>query len=591
MQSNRGGRVGATSWVQMSSANPAPTSTGADQQQQQHDNPRSSLSSLRNTSSSSMRSGSTSSGSFGFSGGGGIGVGANIDGSAMVSAPSSFISPPINSLALISDQIASTGASVNVTTGQQQQQQSIGGSSSSSISNSNFDQQVVAATKSSNLVSSSMIATSNVNDELERQQKEEENRKLRLQLYVFVLRCISYSFNAKQTSANELHHRQQQLKLRKSQLEQIIHLHTRFLSNGLQSFAPSKCPHQHLKLSPIYLKQLDELYERCHLIFNRKFLQNERMKLLVESECCSQQDLRELFRQSIEQIMKESGILSQSNKLIGGISYHSTTPASKRMSLRDTQQSAGSGNSATGEGLGGLASSSGRFNEGRGSFKIKSEQANLENENSIGGFNSLLASKDVIINSWLIKFESIIREDPNSSDLNSTGSINLTEPLAPPLSATPTQSSGNVSTTTITTVATTSGNVSNLIGSLSQQQQQQNFTKEQLYQMFQNILNIKKFEHQLLYNALQLDSADEQAAAIRRELDGRIARIAELERNKKLMPKFVLKEMESLYLEEARMSVNKLMVNLDSLPVMKGSSNESRGGVYGLQKFRRYNNR
>jgi hypothetical protein len=61
-----------------------------------------------------------------------------------------------------------------------------------------------------------------------------------------------------------------------------------------------------------------------------------------------------------------------------------------------------------------------------------------------------------------------------------------------------------------------------------QQQQQQNLaselilSKEQLYDMFQNVLNIKKFEHQLLYNALQLDSADEQAAAIRRELDGRI---------------------------------------------------------------------
>ena len=29
-------------------------------------------------------------------------------------------------------------------------------------------------------------------------------------------------------------------------------------------------------------------------------------------------------------------------------------------------------------------------------------------------------------------------------------------------------------------------------------------SKEQLYDMFQNILNIKKFEHQLLYNALQV---------------------------------------------------------------------------------------
>ncbi|XP_076313515.1 calcium-dependent secretion activator 1 isoform X3 [Tachypleus tridentatus] len=110
-------------------------------------------------------------------------------------------------------------------------------------------------------------------------------------------------------------------------------------------------------------------------------------------------------------------------------------------------------------------------------------------------------------------------------------------------------------------------------------------SKEQLYDMFQSILGVKKFEHQLLYNALQLDSADEQAAAIRRELDGRIQKVNEMEKNRKLMPKFVLKEMESLYIEELRSSINQLMVNLESLPVSKGSAE----GKYGLQKLKRYN--
>ncbi|KAJ8885535.1 hypothetical protein PR048_011733 [Dryococelus australis] len=55
-------------------------------------------------------------------------------------------------------------------------------------------------------------------------------------------------------------------------------------------------------------------------------------------------------------------------------------------------------------------------------------------------------------------------------------------------------------------------------------------SKEQLYDMFQQILGVKKFEHQLLFNALQLDSADEQAAAIRRELDGRMQKVAEMEK-------------------------------------------------------------
>lgn len=36
------------------------------------------------------------------------------------------------------------------------------------------------------------------------------------------------------------------------------------------------------------------------------------------------------------------------------------------------------------------------------------------------------------------------------------------------------------------------------------------------------------------------------------------------------MPKFVLKEMESLYIEELKSSINLLMANLESLPVSKG---------------------
>ncbi|XP_037728654.1 calcium-dependent secretion activator isoform X5 [Drosophila subpulchrella] len=110
-------------------------------------------------------------------------------------------------------------------------------------------------------------------------------------------------------------------------------------------------------------------------------------------------------------------------------------------------------------------------------------------------------------------------------------------------------------------------------------------SKEQLYDMFQQILLVKKFEHQILYNALMLDSADEQAAAIRRELDGRMQRVGEMEKNRKLMPKFVLKEMESLYVEELKSSINLLMANLESLPVSKGNMDSK----YGLQKLKRYN--
>lgn len=48
------------------------------------------------------------------------------------------------------------------------------------------------------------------------------------------------------------------------------------------------------------------------------------------------------------------------------------------------------------------------------------------------------------------------------------------------------------------------------------------------------------------------------------------------------MPRFLLKEMESLYIEELKASINQLMANLESLPVSKGSMD----GKYGLQKLK-----
>ncbi|XP_069485198.1 calcium-dependent secretion activator 2 isoform X4 [Ambystoma mexicanum] len=108
-------------------------------------------------------------------------------------------------------------------------------------------------------------------------------------------------------------------------------------------------------------------------------------------------------------------------------------------------------------------------------------------------------------------------------------------------------------------------------------------SKEQLYEMFQQILGIKKLEHQLLYNACQLDNPDEQAAQIRRELDGRLQLAEKLTKQRKF-PKFVAKEMENMYIEELRSSVNLLMANLESLPVSKG------GPEFKLQKLKRSQN-
>ncbi|XP_051777153.1 calcium-dependent secretion activator 1 isoform X5 [Erpetoichthys calabaricus] len=148
-------------------------------------------------------------------------------------------------------------------------------------------------------------------------------------------------------------------------------------------------------------------------------------------------------------------------------------------------------------------------------------------------------SKETVLSSWMAKFDAIYRgeEDPRKQQTRMTASA-----------------------------------ASELI-----------LSKEQLYEMFQQILGIKKFEHQLLYNACQLDNPDEQAAQIRRELDGRLQMADQIARERKF-PKFVSKEMENMYIEELKSSVNLLMANLESMPVSKG------GSEFKLQKLKRSHN-
>ncbi|KAF7633095.1 hypothetical protein Mgra_00007524 [Meloidogyne graminicola] len=82
-------------------------------------------------------------------------------------------------------------------------------------------------------------------------------------------------------------------------------------------------------------------------------------------------------------------------------------------------------------------------------------------------------------------------------------------------------------------------------------------SKEQLYDMFQ----------QILINALQLDNPDEQAAAIRREVATREETLRDIPRLKRVMPKFVVKDMDTLFIDEVRQSINLLISNLESVPV------------------------
>ncbi|XP_036067809.1 calcium-dependent secretion activator 1 isoform X4 [Oryzias melastigma] len=148
-------------------------------------------------------------------------------------------------------------------------------------------------------------------------------------------------------------------------------------------------------------------------------------------------------------------------------------------------------------------------------------------------------SKETVLSSWMAKFDTIYRgeEDPRKLQQRLTASA-----------------------------------ASELI-----------LSKDQLYEMFQGILGIKKFEHQLLYNACQLDNPDEQAAQIRRELDGRLQMADQIARLGGRFPRFASREMEAMFIEELRSSVNLLMANLESMPV-------SKGGEFKLQKLKRGHN-
>lgn len=59
--------------------------------------------------------------------------------------------------------------------------------------------------------SPSPSAASEEKEDLEKMHREEEDRKKKLQLYVFVMRCVAYPFNAKQPT--DMARRQQKVRL------------------------------------------------------------------------------------------------------------------------------------------------------------------------------------------------------------------------------------------------------------------------------------------------------------------------------------------------------------------------------------------
>ena len=192
----------------------------------------------------------------------------------------------------------------------------------------------------------------------DRAEREEGERKNRLQLYVFVIRCISYPFNAKQPTDIT----RRPWKVQVSQFEQIQARFQAFVKGEVSPFTA------------------DEEFQASVQTYLHVFLESDRLQSLVRGGGVSLHDLRETFRQEIKKRIK---------------------------SLPDPEGS----------------------------------------------------TKEVILTSWMAKFEYLLRGEEESKKPSSR----------------------------------------------YQQQQQANLTaeailtKDQLYEMFQAVLGIKKFEHQLLF--------------------------------------------------------------------------------------------
>ncbi|XP_033095689.1 calcium-dependent secretion activator 1-like, partial [Anneissia japonica] len=113
--------------------------------------------------------------------------------------------------------------------------------------------------------------------EEERALREEEEHKRRLQLYVFVMRCIAYPFNAKQPTDMV----RRQTKVTRQQLQIIKDRFQTFLNGETQIVA-------------------DEAFCNAVQSYYEVFLKSDRVLKMVNSGGCSSNDFREVFKNNVE---------------------------------------------------------------------------------------------------------------------------------------------------------------------------------------------------------------------------------------------------------------------------------------------------
>ena len=153
-----------------------------------------------------------------------------------------------------------------------------------SLSASGDNLSVVGGHSRSNSIRPSSPSPSLVSDrdrergeEYDRSEKEEEEKRQKRQLYVFVMRCIAYPFNAKQPT--DLARRQ--TKVTKNQLGIIKDRFHAFLNGETHIVA-------------------DEAFTNAVQSYFEVFLKSDRVANMVRSGGCSANDFREVFKNNIE---------------------------------------------------------------------------------------------------------------------------------------------------------------------------------------------------------------------------------------------------------------------------------------------------
>lgn len=115
-------------------------------------------------------------------------------------------------------------------------------------------------------------------DKQQQLERDEISRKQRIQLYVYVSRCIAYPFNAKQPTDMT----RRNLKVTKQQLNATIERFASFLRGEIPMF------------------KADDVFREAVQSYHDVFLKSDRVVQMVEMGSCTQYDMREVFRNNIE---------------------------------------------------------------------------------------------------------------------------------------------------------------------------------------------------------------------------------------------------------------------------------------------------